>query len=146
MTQKLHEPIRPIPCKIGPELKLPLFVSTIEAGFPSPAENTLDKALDLNELLIHHPEATFFVRVSGDSMIKAGISEGDLLIVDRSLSPAHGKIVIAVVDGEFTVKRLELLKDQVILRPENDNYEPIVIRDQQDLIIWGVVTSVIHNV
>ena len=136
----------PIACKVSKKIKLPLFVSKITAGFPSAAESTVDKALDLNELLIHHPEATFFVRVAGDSMINAGIFAGDLLIVDRSLKPSDGKIVIAVVEDEFTVKRLQIKTDHILLIPENDNYQAIKINNEQDLIIWGVVTNVIHAV
>lgn len=137
--------MHPIACKISKHVRLPLFISNIRAGFPSPTENTVDKALDLNELLIHHPEATFFVRVSGDSMIEAGIHPNDLLIVDRSLKPESGKIVIAAVDGEFTVKRLEINQNQITLFPENSDYEPMTIQEQQDFLIWGVVTNVIHQ-
>lgn len=103
----------------------------------------MDKALDLNEHLIQHPAATLFVRASGDSMINVGIFSGDILIVDKSLSPTHGNIVI---ECDFTVKRYECYANKVILRPENPTYEPIIINNDQELTIWGVVTNVIHPV
>ncbi len=123
---------------------LPLFQNPVTAGFPSPAEDEIEKKLDLNELLIKHPSATFFLRVSGASMIKAGIHDNDILIVDRSLEPTHGKIVVAAVNGELTVKRLHLEKNRVFLLAENDVYRPIEITEGIELHIWGVVTSVIH--
>jgi DNA polymerase V len=127
-------------------LLLPLFQSVVQAGFPSPADDYLDKKLDLNEYLVKHPAATFFVRVSGDSMIDAGIHNGDILIVDRSLSAVDGRIIIAILDGELTVKRLRKKGHQVTLVPENDLYEPIEINEFNDFEVWGVVTNVIHKV
>ena len=126
--------------------ELPLFLSKIRAGFPSPADDYLDKKLDLNEHLIKHPAATFFVKVKGDSMIKAGIHSGDILIVDRSLEPKDNKIVIAILNGEFTVKRVCKMKDKLYLVSENDDYVPIEIKDGADFEIWGVVVHVIHSV
>jgi len=126
--------------------RLPLYQSLVTAGFPSPAEDEIDDTLDLNELLIKHPAATFFLKVSGSSMINAGIHDGDILIVDRSIEPAHGKIVIAALNGELTVKRLHLEKNRVQLVAENSAYPPIEVREGMDLHIWGVVTSVIHTV
>ena len=111
----------------------------------SPAEDHVEGRLDLNEHLIRHPAATFFVRASGDSMLGAGIHPGDLLVVDRSLEPAHGKVVIAVVDNELTVKRLEVRDGRVRLLAENDRYPPIACAEGTDLQIWGVVTSVVHT-
>ena len=124
---------------------LPIFLGRLPAGFPSPADDYLEGKLDLNRHLIKHPAATFFVRVTGDSMIGAGIHSGDLLVVDRSLEPADKNVVVAVLDGELTVKRL--FKQNGILRllPENLNYQPIEIAPQQTIEIWGVVTSVIHS-
>lgn len=122
---------------------LPFYQHAVSAGFPSPAEDEME-ILDLNELLIRHPSATFFLRVSGSSMIKAGIHDRDILVVDRSLEPAHGKIVIAVVNGELTVKRLHKEGRRLQLIAENDAYAPIDITEEIDLRIWGVVTSVIH--
>ena len=127
-------------------IKCPIYMSTVEAGFPSPADDYIEGSLDLNRHLIKHPAATFFVRVSGDSMINAGIHPEDILIVDRSLEPADKKIVIAVVDGELTVKRLRYRGDHVFLEPENDDYQPISITEDKALEIWGIVTNVIHKV
>jgi len=125
---------------------LPLYQCAVAAGFPSPAEPEMERELDLHELLVKHPAATFFVRVAGSSMINAGIHHDDILVVDRSLKPAHGKIVIAAVNGELTVKRLYQQGDKIELRAENDAFPPIEISEGSDLRIWGVVTSVIHPV
>lgn len=126
--------------------RIPLYECTVAAGFPSPADDEMDRVLDLNELLIKHPTATFFVKVSGSSMINAGIHHNDILVVDRSLSPAHGKIVIAAVNGELTVKRLHHTGKKIQLVAENEAYAPIDITECTELHIWGVVTSVIHTV
>jgi DNA polymerase V len=128
------------------EIFLPLYMTSIEAGFPSPADDYIEGKLDLNEHLIKHPAATFFVRVSGESMIKAGIFPGDILIVDRSLEAVNKKIVIAVLDGELTVKRLRIRSGRPSLEPENDRYTPIEIKPDMAFEIWGVVTNVIHKV
>ena len=127
------------------ELSIPIFTSRVQAGFPSPADDHLEDALDLNTHLILHKEATFFVKAQGDSMIGAGIQQGDILIVDKSLGAKSGKIVIAVVDGEFTVKRLHKYKGNITLKAENPDFEDIKISGDDELIIWGVVTSVIHQ-
>ncbi len=126
--------------------ELPLFLSRIPAGFPSPADDYLDKKLDLNEHLIKHPAATFFVKVKGDSMINAGIHSGDILVVDRSLEPSDKKIVVAVLNGDFTVKRVCKIKDKLYLVSENDDYAPIEIKENAEFEIWGVVVHVIHSV
>jgi DNA polymerase V len=126
-------------------LERPLFLSRIAAGFPSPADDYLDRRLDLNEYLIPHPAATFFVRVSGDSMIGAGIHHGDLLIVDRSRDLEHGKIVIAVLHGELTVKRYREIREKRFLAAENPDYPAIELGPDDPLEIWGIVTSVIHT-
>jgi DNA polymerase V len=125
--------------------RLPFYQSSISAGFPSPAEDEMETKLDLNELLIKHPSATFFLRVSGSSMIKAGIHHNDILIVDRSLEPANGKIVIASVNGELTVKRLLSEGKKIQLVAENEDYPPIDISEYADFRIWGVVTNVVHS-
>lgn len=122
----------------------PLFLETVPAGFPSPASDYTERALDLNELLIKHPAATYFVRAQGDSMVEAGISSGDILVVDRSLHPSHGDIVIAEVDGELMVKRLEL-RPKVRLVAMNKKHAPINVPETSDLSIFGVVTSSIHS-
>ncbi len=128
------------------KLPLPLAMNAVPAGFPSPADDYLDKKLDLNEFLIPHPAATFFVRVKGESMIQAGINSGDILIVDRALEPAQGKVVIAAVDGELTVKRIEKREDKLYLAAENPNFKLIEITPEQCLTVWGVVTYAIHKV
>lgn len=117
----------------------------VRAGFPSPADDHLERDLDLHELLISHPAATYYVRLSGDSMKDAGLYDGDILVVDRSLEPAHGNIVVAVVDGEFTVKRLYRKGGQIQLTPENALYSPIVITQESDLVVWGVVTGSVRQ-
>lgn len=127
-------------------INLPLYISRVKAGFPSPADDYIEKQLDLNEYLIKHPASTFFVRVEGDSMIDAGIHSGDILIVDKSLEPKNNKIVIAVVNGELTVKRIKKTGGKVFLIAENDNYSPIEITGDTDFVIWGIVTNVIHSV
>ena len=126
-------------------LTLPLFSHHVRAGFPSPADDYVCDALDLNEHLVSHREATFFLRAKGYSMTGAGIQDGDLLVVDRSLHPAHRSIVIAVVDGEFTVKRLYKRGGRIRLLAENPDYAPIELQEGQELQVWGVVTSVIHS-
>jgi DNA polymerase V len=118
----------------------------VAAGFPSPADDFIEEKLDLNEKLIRHPAATFFVKVSGNSMIKAGIHSGDMLIVDRSLEPKTGSIVVAVVNGDFTVKRISKHGGKLYLMPENSRFQPIEITDDSNFQVWGVVTNVIHTV
>ncbi|HER62419.1 MAG TPA: translesion error-prone DNA polymerase V autoproteolytic subunit [Desulfobacteraceae bacterium] len=123
----------------------PLFLSGVSAGFPSPAEDYIDRRLDLNELLIKNPAATFFVRVAGDSMTGAGIHHDDILVVDRSLEATSGRIVIAVYNGELTVKRLIQDKNSIRLVAENPDYSPLIIDQDNGCEVWGVVTSVIHQ-
>lgn len=118
--------------------------SLLPAGFPSPANDFSETKLDLNDYLITHPAATFFIRVEGDSMEGAHITSGDILIVNRALSAKNGDIIVALIDGEFTVKRLELGKP-IRLLPENPRYKPLVIAEANDFQIWGVVTYVIHR-
>lgn len=125
--------------------ELPLFTARISAGFPSPADDYIDRKLDLNEYLIKHPAATFFVRVQGDSMIDAGIHSGDILIVDRAVEPVDNKIVIAVLYGELTVKRIKKTKTKLTLLPENPSFKPIEVTPEMGLEVWGVVTHVIHS-
>ncbi len=128
----------------GKNIKIPLYSSRVEAGFTSPADDFVEDYLDLNDLLVKRQDATFFVRVSGHSMKDAGIQPDDILIVDRSIEAKHGKIVIAVIDGEVTVKRLSTYGGRVILKAENSQYKDIPINGA--LHIWGVVTSIIHQV
>jgi DNA polymerase V len=122
-----------------------LFLDKVAAGFPSPANDYIERTLDLNEHLIQHPAATFFVKSDGDSMIGAGIHSGDILIVDKSIEATDTSIVLAVVDGEFTVKRLSYQNNMIKLLPENPNYPTITITDQMEFFVWGVVTTVIHS-
>ena len=122
----------------------PLFESRVPAGFPSPAADYEEDRLDLNRYLIRHPAATFFVRAVGDSMIGAGIHCGDLLVVDRSLEPKDKSVVIAVIDGELTVKRIRIEKRKITLEPENKSYSARQITEDADFQVWGVVTNVIH--
>lgn len=124
----------------------PLFSAKVEAGFPSPADDYLEGSLDLTARLVSNPAATFFVRVTGESMTGAGIFSGDLLVVDRSLSPESGNVVIAVLDGELTVKRLWRSNGHVELRAENPAYPPIRLSGTMELDVWGVVKHVIHDV
>ncbi len=125
--------------------KYPLFLESVSAGFPSPADDYLQSNLDLNDFLIRHPAATFFVRVTGDSMNDAGIFNGDILLVDRALEPKDGNIVIAVIDGELLVKRLQKRHNRIYLIAENPNYKPIKITDEMNFEVWGVVSTVLHN-
>ena len=127
-------------------MPIPLYGSKVQAGFPSPADDFIEQHLDLNEYLIQHPAATFLVRAKGQSMINAGIFSGDILIVDKSLEPTHGKIVIAAIDGELTVKRLYRKDGVVKLQPENPDFPDLDISEQGETIIWGVVTNVIRDV
>ncbi len=129
----------------GKTLKIPLFLDPISAGFPSPAEDYIDKKLDLNQLVISHPAATFFVRVQGNSMIDAGIHSGDILVVDRSIEPGDRKIVIAVIDGDLLVKRLRKTDGKLVLESENPSYEVININPEMQFQVWGTVTYVIHR-
>jgi DNA polymerase V len=122
----------------------PIFMATVPAGFPSPAADYEEGKLDLNRHLIKNPAATFFVRVTGDSMVKAGIHNGDLLVVDRSIEPRDKNVVIAVVNGELTVKRIRIRKNKLTLEAENEAYQSQEINDQIEFEVWGVVTNVIH--
>lgn len=134
----------PLPSRSPPSL--PLFSEQISAGFPSPAENYIENSLDLNELVIKHPASTFFVRVQGDSMIEARIFSGDILVVDRSLEAHNGKIIVAVVNGEFTVKKLVVKSGGAWLEPANLKYAKTLITPELEFQVWGVVSYVIHQI
>lgn len=125
---------------------LPVFTSRVQAGDPSPADDHADLHLNLNDHLVRNPDSTFCVRVAGESMRDAGIFDGDLLVVDRALPATNGKVVVAVVDGALTVKRLESKSGKLRLLPENSDFTPIEIGEDTAFSIWGVVTSVIHQV
>ncbi|MFC3945844.1 translesion error-prone DNA polymerase V autoproteolytic subunit [Serratia entomophila] len=127
----------------GEPVTLPLFAEPVACGFPSPAQDYVESRLDIGKLLVRHPNATYFVRASGDSMVDGNIKDGDLLIVDSALTPEHGNIVIAAVDGEFTVKKLQRHPDLRLL-PMNPAYAPIVFGDETQLEIFGVVTFIVY--
>ncbi|MBI49249.1 MAG: peptidase S24 [Crocinitomicaceae bacterium] len=123
-----------------------LFDVAVPAGFPSPAEDHMDLDLDLGSYLVQHPSATFCVRVEGDSMVGAGIQSGDVILIDRSLTPNRGSIVLAVIDGEFTVKRVDIINDKLYLIPEHPHLKPMEVAEDSTFQVWGVVTFVIHKV
>ena len=126
-------------------MEMQLFLNPVTAGFPSPASDYVDKSIDLNEILIKNKVSTFLVRALGDSMINVGIFSGDILIVDKSVTPSNKNIVVAILNGEFTVKKFIKDENKIILRPENPKYKDINISEDDDFKIWGVVTFVIHN-
>lgn len=124
---------------------IPFYGCPVSAGFPSPADDYIEPTLDLNDLLIQNPVATFMVRASGDSMIPAGIFDGDVLVVDRSITAKAGRVVVAAINGELTVKRVRYQGSTMFLDPDNEIYPPIEVTEFTDLTIWGVVTNVIHK-
>jgi len=127
------------------ELKIPFIKEGVSAGFPSPAADFMETNIDLNKELSENQLATFYIKVKGNSMIDAGINDKDVLVVDRSLEPQNNKIAICFIDGEFTVKRILVEKECLYLMPENPNYPPIKITEENELIIWGIVTYVIKK-
>ncbi len=128
------------------EVRIPLIKEGVSAGFPSPAIDFMENSIDLNVELSKNPLATFYIKVKGNSMVDAGINDKDVLVVDRSLEPQNNKIAICFIDGEFTVKRIQLEQDCLYLMPENPNYPPIKVTEENQLIIWGIVTYVIKKV
>ncbi len=130
----------------GDHLGAHFFDAGISAGFPSPAEDFKEQRLSLDRELVKNKEATFFARVSGQSMIGAGLDDNDLLVIDRSLNPTHNKIAVCFLDGEFTVKRLKMNDGELWLQPENPKYEPIQVTEDNNFVIWGIVTNVIKRV
>lgn len=143
---ELFGPVPPDGDAAAPKMPLPLFLCGVQAGFPSPADDFIDKRLDLNEHLVPHPAATFFVRAAGDSMTGAGIHDGDLLVVDRAVEACSGRVVIAAIGGELTVKRLERHGERLLLVPANPDYPSFDVTAREDFEVWGVVTHVIHKV
>ena len=127
------------------QLELPFAGTAVSAGFPSPAEEYIEIALDLNKELIKHPAATFYARVKGSSMIDAGIADGDLLIIDKALEPKDGDIAVCFLDGEFTLKRLALKEDGIYLMPANAEFKPIRITEENDFLVWGMLAYIIHK-
>ena len=140
------EILGPVDLENAPKLRLPLRLAGVQAGFPSPADDFIDRQLDLNEHLVQHPAATFFVRAVGDSMLGAGIHDGDLLVVDRAVEAQAGKVVMAALGGELTVKRLERRGERLLLAPANPDFPSFDVTSREDFEIWGVVTHVIHKV
>lgn len=140
MTPLLNQAIL-LPAMGKSPIRAPLFSHKVAAGFPSPADDYIEGRLSLDEHLISNKDATFFVRAKGNSMTGAGIFDGDLLVVDKSLAPSSGDIVIAIVDGDLTVKRYIRRGEQVILKPENPRFKEIEFKEGQELQVWGVVTS-----
>jgi len=128
------------------KLELPLYSVGVSAGFPSPADDSLEKNLSLDELLIKHSAATYFVRVQGDSMVRAVIHSGDILVVDRAIEPRSGNVVIALIDGEFVVKRFNRSEGKCYLLAENPAFKPIEVTESMNMEVRGVVTYVIHKV
>lgn len=126
-------------------LELHFVDDVIKAGFPSPASDFLDLSIDLNKELVKHPNSTFYGRVKGESMKNVGINDGDLLIIDKSLEPINGKIAVCFIDGEFTLKRIKLEKNYCLLLPENEDYEPIKVTEENDFLIWGILIHVIKS-
>ncbi|HCP25023.1 translesion error-prone DNA polymerase V autoproteolytic subunit [Pantoea ananatis] len=133
------------PANVSELLALPLFMERVPCGFPSPAQDYVEQRIDLNKLIVQHPSSTYFVRVSGESMTGAGINDGDMLVVDSALRASHGDIVVASVEGEFTVKRLQL-QPCLQLMPMNRQFKPIAISTEDALEVFGVVTYVIKSV
>lgn len=127
------------------ELSLPFADQGIKAGFPSPAQDYLETAIDLNKELIKHPASTFYGRVKGDSMIDANVHDGDILVIDKSLEPRDGDMAVCFIDGEFTIKYIKIEKDVIWLQPANENYKPIKVTIDNDFLIWGIVTYCIQN-
>ena len=130
----------------GDKLGQWLVEQGISAGFPSPADDFKEIRISLDKELVKNRSATFYARVSGESMVGAGLDDGDLLVIDRSLDPENGKIAVCFVDGEFTVKRIKKEKDKLYLMPENKKYKPIELKEENELIIWGIVEYVIKRV
>jgi DNA polymerase V len=127
-------------------IELPFISDGIKAGFPSPAADFDESKISLDNVLVKNREATFYAKASGNSMIGAGIDDGDILVIDRSLEPKNNKIAVCCIDGEFTIKRIVVAKDGVHLTPENQDFKPIKVTDDNELIIWGIVTYVIKSV
>ena len=127
-------------------IELPFISAGIKAGFPSPAADFDESKISLDAVLVKNRETTFYAKASGTSMIGAGIDDGDIMVIDRSLEPKNNKIAVCFLDGEFTVKRIKITKEEVFLMPENKLFEPIKITEENQLIIWGIVTYVIKKV
>jgi DNA polymerase V len=128
------------------DIRIPYADHGVSAGFPSPALDFMEKSIDLNKALSENPLATFFIKVDGNSMVNAGIDDKDVLVVDRSIEATDKKIAICFIDGEFTVKRIRMKKDGLWLMPENPDYSPIKISEENQFMVWGIVTYVIKKI
>ena len=128
------------------KMEMPYVSSGIKAGFPSPAADFDEVRISLDQIVVKNKAATFYAKASGNSMIGAGIEDGDVLVIDRSLEPVNNKIAVCFIDGEFTVKRIKIEKDSICLAPENDAFEPIQITESNQLLIWGIVTYVLKKI
>lgn len=140
-----HNRLEIVGADISSSLSLPYADNGIQAGFPSPAQDYINESIDLNREIVRHPAATFYGRVEGDSMTGEGIDPGDILVIDRSLEPADGDLVVCCLDSEFTLKRIKLEKNRVWLIPSNETFDPILVTPGRDFEIWGVVTYTIKN-
>jgi DNA polymerase V len=127
------------------KLELPFSEAGISAGFPSPAMDFMETKVDINTILVKNPKTTFYARVSGNSMINAGISDQDILVIDKSITPADNHIAVCFIDGDFTVKRIKIKKEGILLMPENENYPTIRVKPEQQFLIWGIVTFVVKK-
>lgn len=131
--------------KKGKKIRIPFFLSKVSAGIPSYADDYIEKYVDLNDFLVDHPDDTFFITVSGDSMLGIGIFNGDTAIVDKTIEPTNNKIVVALLDGELTIKTLKIIGNKIILQPENPEYNPIEIKKSNNFKVLGVVTATIKK-
>ena len=145
MSKQTHQTLEFFRADISSHVDLPYADTGVRAGFPSPAQDFMEYALDLNKELIRHPASTFLARVQGDSMKDAGVYDGDLLVIDKSLPPFDGAMAVCYVDGEFTLKFIKINKNGVWLVPANETYHPIRITGQNNFLIWGIVTYSVHN-
>lgn len=128
------------------EWELPFADEGVRAGFPSPAQDYMTDSIDLNRDIIRHSDSTFYARAKGDSMIDAGVNDGDILVIDKALQPQNGNMAVCCIEGEFTLKFIEVYDDHIVLRPANPKYEPIVVDKEEGFVVWGVVTYIIHKV
>lgn len=145
MQLQKNNTVQIFPAIAEKKLSIPVAEQTISAGFPSPAEDFTDTPIDLNRELIKHPASTFFGRVSGDSMKDLGIHHGDLLVIDKSIEPRSGKVAVCYIDGEFTMKKIQIEQDCCWLIPANEKYKPIKVTEDNDFVIWGIVVHVIKS-
>jgi len=143
MTVK--EVARPLGVSPQDTAKLPLYASRPAAGFPAPGDDQVERVLDINDLVVQNPSSTFFVRVEGDSMVGAGIFSGDVLVIDRSKDVKEGVIVVASINGEMVVKRLEQTHEGMVLVSENEAYAPIIVSEDEDCTVWGVVVGSVRT-